>query len=61
PHLHYEVRRRGRPVDPVDLAFASRPGAEIGGSERWGQERRLLTELLSRTPTVLHATVASSN
>ena len=52
PHLHYEVRRHGRPVDPQRLASGSGLSAHVGGEPRWPRERQRLASLLARTPTM---------
>jgi len=53
PHLHYEVRRRGQPVDPMRLDSSAGPLAEIGFDPRWARERRQVGTLLAKTPTVI--------
>ncbi len=52
PHLHYEVRRRGSPVDPQRVARDAGISADVGAEPRWPAERRLLSGLLARTPAL---------
>ncbi len=52
PHLHYEVRRRGRPVDPATVADAG-PSVDLGLAPAWRTERRQLGRLLAKAPTLL--------
>jgi murein DD-endopeptidase MepM/ murein hydrolase activator NlpD len=53
PHLHYEVRRHGRPVDP-ELAMADATStAELAYFPEWSQERERLATLLARAPRAI--------
>lgn len=52
PHLHYEVRRRGQPVDPEVAMDAALFGSGVGGEGGWSEERRRIAALLARAPVV---------
>jgi murein DD-endopeptidase MepM/ murein hydrolase activator NlpD len=53
PHLHYEVRRHGRPVDPELAMVEATSTAELAYFPEWSRERDRLGTLLARAPRVL--------
>ncbi len=53
PHLHYEVRRRGQPVDPALVMAYESATEDVGYDLQWRNEARALRRLLARTPTVV--------
>lgn len=50
PHLHYEVRRQGQPVDPERLSAFTGPAADAAASAGWRREHRRLNRLLAQAP-----------
>lgn len=56
PHLHYEVRRKGVPVDPMLVQPTPTAAGDVGYDLGWRQERTALEDLLARAPQVVGAT-----
>jgi murein DD-endopeptidase MepM/ murein hydrolase activator NlpD len=55
PHLHYEIRRKGQPVDPALVQAGDGPVRDVFGDPTWRAQKRTLSGLLSRAPTVVRA------
>jgi len=53
PHLHYEVRRKGQPVDPAVAMAYGGVSSSVGYDAAWRDQRRALSRLLARVPTVV--------
>jgi murein DD-endopeptidase MepM/ murein hydrolase activator NlpD len=53
PHLHYEVRRKGVPVDPMLVQPTVSSTQVVGYDPGWRRERVALAELLARAPQVV--------
>ncbi|HET7230607.1 MAG TPA: M23 family metallopeptidase [Longimicrobium sp.] len=53
PHLHYEVRRKGVPVDPMVVQPTTTSTGHVGYDLGWRQERTTLEDLLARAPQVV--------
>lgn len=50
PHLHYEVRRHGRPVNPEQVAIEGGPAMNLAFDVAWRSEQRRLARLLEQAP-----------
>jgi murein DD-endopeptidase MepM/ murein hydrolase activator NlpD len=61
PHLHYEVRRKGQPVDPMLVQVDESATADVGYDLTWRHERQKLARLLARAPRVVSTGRTLSN
>ena len=55
PHLHYEVRRKGVPVDPMLVQLTASSTRQVGYDLGWREDRNALESLLARAPSVVSA------
>jgi len=53
PHLHYEVRRKGVPVDPMVVQPTASSTGDVGYDLGWREDRAALAQLLARAPQVV--------
>jgi murein DD-endopeptidase MepM/ murein hydrolase activator NlpD len=59
PHLHYELRSQGRPIDPQRGVDGPGSRIDIAGESAWPTEQGMLNGLLARTPGIAHGTRAA--
>lgn len=52
PHLHYEVRRDGRPLDPARVAVSGGVAGDARADVGWRAQRERLARLLAGAPTL---------